>query len=277
MARRYPRAERRSITALGSEDRAEGGARRVALAMRAPGFASLTSFQLHMGNFNLIYSISKRTPASPKVLKQILDAQAAVNAACVWTHERLGLVSPREGRTVFTIPFTRFGLASGPMTLQPDGLVSGQSGASEDVFIQGSTRVRSDAWNAHLVVAFMRHVSRMHPGLLFELRDEGGFVIPGSVLIRGGNVEVNREFLNRERARALEVTGDPQAATPYIFAEVQGLSGNFFLDASLAEYGEVPEIRNLGTRWQELEAMSLSDAAQLVVEHATKAAVPAVA
>ena len=230
-----------------------------------------------MANFNLVYSISKRTPASPKVLRQILDAQAAVNAACVWTHERLGLVSPREGRTVFTLPFTRFGLVSGPMTLHPDGLASGQSGASEDVFIQGSTRVRSDVWNAHLVVAFMKHVSRMHPGLLFELRDEGGFVIPGSVLIRGGNVEVNVEFLNRERARALEVTGDPQAATPYIFAEVQGLAGNFFLDTSLAEYGEVPEIRNLEARWQELEAMSLSDAARLVVENATKAAAPVMA
>ncbi|MDB4954444.1 MAG: hypothetical protein JWO36_2013 [Myxococcales bacterium] len=253
-----------------------GFACRVALAIRAPGFASLTSIH-PMANFNLIYSILKRTPASSKVLKDILDAQAAVNAACVWTHERLALVAPREGRTVFTLPFTRFGFASGPMTLQPDGLVAGQSGSSENYFIQGSSRVRNDAWNAHVVVAFVKYVSRMHPGLHFELRDEGGFVIPGSVLIRGGNVEVNREFLNRERVRALEVTGDPQAATPYVYAEVQGLAGNFFLDTSLAEYGEVPEIRKLGVRWQDVEAMSLSDLALLVVENATKSAVPAMA
>lgn len=231
-----------------------------------------------MSNFNLIYGISKRTPASSKVLKEILDAQTAVNSACAWSHERLALVAPREtGRAVLTLPFTRFGFMSAPMTLHSDGLAAGQPGASENAYVQGSTRVRDSLWNAHLVAAFLRHVSRMHPGLLFELRDEGGFVVPGAVWIRGGNVEANREFLNRERVRALEVTGDPQAAAPYVWAELQGLAGNHFLDASLSEYGAVPELRELGARWQELEAMSLSDAAQLVVEHATKAAVPVAA
>ena len=231
-----------------------------------------------MGNFNLIYGISKRTPPSSKVLKEILNVQDAVNAACTWSHERLSLVAPREsGRTTITLPFTRFGYASGPMTLQPESLAAGPTGSSENAFMQGSTRVRDSVWNAHIVAAFLRHVSRMHPALLFELRDEGGFVVTGSVWIRGGNVEVNRDFLNRERARALEVTGDLQAAVPYVHAELQGLAGNYFLDAMLSEYGEVPELRDLGSRWQELEDMSLSDAARLVVEHATKAAAPVMA
>ncbi len=230
-----------------------------------------------MSNFNLTYGISKRTPASGKVLKEILDVQASVNNACAWTHERLSLVAPREsGRTTITLPFTRFGYASGPMTVHPESLVAGASGSSEN-FIQGSTRVRDSVWNAHIVAAFLKHVSRMHPGLLFELRDEGGFVTTGSVWIRGGNVEANREFLNRERARALEVTGDPQAASAYVWAELQGLAGNYFLDTTLSEHGPVPELRDLGARWQELEAMSLSDAASLVVEHATKAATPVMA
>lgn len=231
-----------------------------------------------MGNFNLIYGISKRTPASGKVLKEILEVQAAVNDACTWSHERLALVAPREpGRATLTLPFTRFGFTSAPMTLQPDSLAAGPSGSSENAFVQGSTRVRDSLWNAHLVAAFLKHVSRMHPGLLFELRDEGGFVVTGSVWIRGGNVETNREFLNRERARALEVTGDLQAAVPYVHAELQGLTGNYFLDAMLSEHGAVPELRDLETRWQELEDMSLSDAAQLVVEHATKANAPVMA
>jgi hypothetical protein len=231
-----------------------------------------------MGNFNLIYGISKRTPASGKVLKEILEVQAAVNDACTWSHERLALVAPREpGRTTLTLPFTRFGFTSAPMTLQPDSLAAGPSGSSENAFVQGSTRVRDSLWNAHLVAAFLKHVSRMHPGLLFELRDEGGFVVTGSVWIRGGNVETNREFLNRERARALEVTGDLQAAVPYVHAELQGLTGNYFLDAMLSEHGGVPELRDLGARWQELEDMSLSDAAQLVVENATKATAPVMA
>ena len=225
-----------------------------------------------MSNFNLIYGISKRTPASAKVLKEILDVQAAVNNACAWLHERLSLAAPREtGRTVLNLPFTRFGFVSAPMTLEPEALVGG-AGASENAFVQGSTRVRDSLWNAHLVVAFLKHVSRMHPGLVLELRDEGGFVVPGAVRMRAGNVEANREFLNRERARALEVTGDPQAAGPYVWAELQGLAGNFFLDTTLSEYGGVPELRELRSRRQELEALSLSDAAQLVVEHVTKAA-----
>jgi len=228
-----------------------------------------------MSNFNLVYGISKRTPASPKVLKEILDAQAAVNAGCAWTHERLSLVAPREtGRTVLNLPFTRFGFASGPITIHPDGLTAGGSESSENAFVQGSTRVRDNLWNAHLVAAFLKRISRMHPGLLLELRDEGGFVIPGSVWIRGGNVEANREFLNRERVRALEVTGDPQAAAPYVWAEMQGLSGNYFLDAAVNEYAEAPEIRDLDARWQQLAAMSLSDVASLVVERATNAADP---
>lgn len=231
-----------------------------------------------MSNFNLSYSISKRTPASPKALKEILDAQAAVNRACTWTHERLSLAAPKEtGRAAFTFPFTRFGLASGPMSVQLDGFGAPSPAPSADAFAQGSTRVRDNLWNAHLVTAFLKLASRMQPALLFELRDEGGYVVPGSVWIRGGNVELNREFLNRERARALELTGDPQAAAPFVWAELQGLSGSFFMDAPVGEYGEVPEIQALDARWDQLDGLSLADVASLVVERAAKEAVPALA
>jgi len=231
-----------------------------------------------MSNYNLSYGISKRTPASPKVLKEILDAQAAVNRTCTWTHERLSLAAPREmGRAAFAFPFTRLGLASGTMAVPLDGFGAPSPVPSADAFAQGSTRGRDNLWNAHLVAAFLRHVSRLHPALLFELRDEGGFVVPGAVWIRGGNVEVNREFLNRERARALELTGDPQAAAPFVWAELQGLGGSFFQDASARDYEEMAEIRELGASWDQLETMGLGDLASLVVERATKAEVPAMA
>lgn len=181
------------------------------------------------------------------------------------------------GRTVI-LPFTRYGFTSGPTTLHPESLAAGVPGSSENAYyMHGSTRVRDNVWNAHLVVAFIKYVSKMHPGLLFELKDEGGFVVPGSVWIRGGNVEANREALNRERVRALEATGDPQSAMGVLWAEVQTLQGNYFLDAPISDYGIVPELRDLEARWQELEAMSLSDAASAVVEHATKSAAPAMA
>jgi len=226
-------------------------------------------------SYSLTYSISRKTPPSAKALKEILSAQGAVNAACSWSHERLSLAAPQEARPVLTFPFTRFGFASGPMTLHADGLVPREPAA--DAFAQGTTRVRNNAWNAHVVAAFWRTVSRLHPQLLIELRDEGGFVIPGSVWIRGGNVEVNRAYLNQERARALELTGDPRAAEPYVLAELHGLAGHFFADGPVVEYAEVPEIQNLDLNWQELEAMSISDVAQRFVEGAIKAPVGAAA
>ena len=108
-------------------------------------------------------------------------------------------------------------------------------------------------------------------------RDDGGFVVPGSVWIRAGAVEVNREFLNAERVRALEVTGDPQAAVPYVWAELQALGGSFFAEASMDDFGNMPEVRELGATWDQLESMSIEDLASLVVDHATSEAVPVAA
>ena len=231
-----------------------------------------------MSNFTLNYCISKRTPASPKALKEILAVQDAVNRACTWTNERLALAAPKEtGRAVFSFPFVRLGLASGPMTMLNDGFGAPSPMSSEGAFAQGSTRVRDNLWNAHLVAAFCRHVSRMHPALLFDLRDEGGFVVPGSVWIKGGVVEANREYLNRERARALELTGDPQAALPFVLAELQALGGTFFQDGPVTDYGEMQEIQELDASWDQLETLSLADVASHVVERAAKTSAPAMA
>ena len=246
---------------------------RVALAARTPDSLYSPEAIPTMSNHNLTYSISKRTPAPPKVLKEILDAQAAVNRACTWTHERLAFAPPRDsGRAAFPLQFARFGLVSGNPPAM-DGLGANLPVPPTDVFMYGSTRVRDNLWNAHLVVAFLRHVSRKHPTLLIELRDDGGFVIPGSVWIRGGAVEVNREFLNAERVRALEVTGDPQAALPYVWAELQALGGSFFAEAPMDDFGNLPEVRELGATWDQLESMSIEDLASLVVDHATTEAV----
>lgn len=261
----------------GSRHGHAGTPARVALAARAPDSRNSTESQTHMSNFNLIYSISKRTPASPRILKEILEAQSAVNRACTWSHEQLSFSAPRGmGRPAFAFPFVKLGLASGTMNLLNDEFAA-PAPAFPDAFAQGSTKVRDNLWNAHLVAAFLKHVSRMFPQLVFELRDEGGFVIPGSVWIRGGNVEANREFLNRERTRVLEMTGDPQHGAQFILAELQALAGNFFYDVPASEYMEMPEIQQLGVRWEQLEVASLGDVASHVVERATKAGAPVAA
>ena len=81
-----------------------------------------SSNQNPMANFTLTYSISKRTPASPKALKEILDVHTAVNRACTWTHERLSLAAPKEmGRAAFAFSLARYGLGS------PRGRCDGRS------------------------------------------------------------------------------------------------------------------------------------------------------
>jgi len=225
-----------------------------------------------MSNYNLNYCISKRTPASPKVLQEILDVQAILNRVCSWSHERLSLSCPKQaGRPGLGFHFVRFAHLSAAAP-QPNRFGNGAEHESDDAFASGSTRVRDNLWNAHLVAAFLKYVSQMHPALLFELRDESGFVVPGSVWIQGGKVEPNREYLNKERARVLELTGDPQAAAPFVWAELQGLGGTFFQDAAAREYAHVAEIKALDANQEQLEAVGLEDVAKHVVDVAAKKA-----
>jgi hypothetical protein len=104
--------------------------------------------------------------------------------------------------------------------------------------------------------------------LLFELRDDGGFVLPGAVWIQGGKVELNRDWLNRERERALEATGSPEAASFYVWAESQALGGRFFEEGNVFDHAEVPEIRQLNASWDQLESSSLEEVADIVVKRA---------
>jgi len=244
-------------------------------ADRAPTTHSLNATHM-MSNYFLSYGISKSTPASPKMMKEILDIQTNVNRLCTWTHEPLALAAPTQApRSAFVLPLVRFGHVPSH-TPHSDAGREPASRALVDGFATGATRVRDNLWNAHLVAAFLKYVSGLHPTLLFELRDEGGFVVPGSVWIRGGKVEPNREFLNRERTRALELTGDAQAAGPYVWAELQGLTGSFFQDAPASDYAGVSEIEEHSS-WDEIQNMSLEDIATRVVERATAPAVPALA
>src|SRR4051812_17706030 len=90
------RAEGGSITEHGPGSRGVWDRRSSRVRGSRTGLSYSPRSHTRMSNYNLSYGISKRTPASPKVLKEILDAQAAVNRTCTWTHERLSLAAPRE-------------------------------------------------------------------------------------------------------------------------------------------------------------------------------------
>jgi hypothetical protein len=233
----------------------------------------------HMSNYHLHYSISERTPPSPKVLRSILDTQTELNARLTWTNERLALVARRDlPRPTFAFPYVRF---ASVRTVPMHGLETQQGCIAtlipSGAYAAGSTKVRDSLWNAHLVAAFLRNVSARHPELLFELRDDGGFVLPGAVWIQGGKVELNRDWLNHERERALEATGSPEAAEFYVWAETQALGGRFFEEGNVFDHAEVEEIRELGASWNQLESSSLEDIADIVVKRATSPSVPQVA
>ncbi|MDQ7814213.1 MAG: hypothetical protein RDU25_00180 [Patescibacteria group bacterium] len=221
-----------------------------------------------MPNYHLHYAISKRTPPSPKAWKAIADVQTEMNRRFTWSHERLALALERQpARPGLAFPFVQ--LTPQKPELPSDIFMRIDGGPAmrfTDSAASGSTRVRDSLWNAHLATAFLRRVSAAHPELLFELRDEGGFVLPGSVWIRDGKVGTNREWLNRERERALELSGDPQAAAPFVWAECEALRGRFFQDTVASDYAEVPEMQDLGLDYDELGGMSLEEAALRAVE-----------
>jgi hypothetical protein len=232
-----------------------------------------------MSNYHLFYAISKRTPPSPKVLKAITDVQAELNRRLTWTHERLSLAPVARQPSVLPLcfPFVAFSPSRPAPAYRGREAEAPGAPRIEDAFAFGSTKVGANLWNAHLVVAFLRRVSAAHPELELELRDDGGFVLPGAVVIRNGKVELQRDWLNRERVRALEISGDPNAAAPFVWAEAEALQGRFFLEADASDYAEVREIQEMDLGWEQLQSVNLGDLAEIVVERATTSKAPAAA
>lgn len=197
---------------------------------------------------HLLYAISRRTPPSEKTWKEIDEVQKALNHRLTWTNERLSLTREQAGtRPGYAFPFVQI--------MNPLRAPSPSVGRERpddapriaDAFATGSTRVRDNLWNAHLVAAFLRFVSARYPELTLQLRDDGGFVLPGAVWIKGGQVSLDTDWLNRARARALETTGDVESAMPFLWAEHEALEGRFFAAGSVFDYSEVPEVREFSS------------------------------
>jgi hypothetical protein len=228
--------------------------------------------------FHLNYSIARRTPPSQKILREISEAQSRVNERCSWTYERLALMpcERRNERPQFVFPVVRFT----PKPALPEHLMNrvdaGPVTRYDDAAAVGSTKVRS-LWDAHKCASFLKHISASYPELVVTLRDDTGFVQAGAVTFRAGKIELDRAWLNNERQRALEITGDPNAAAPYVWAENEALQGRFFLEAPAADFADVPEMRQIGATWDELQEMSLEDLADNVVNRAVTETSPAVA
>jgi len=237
-------------------------------------YSLVISHQFMTKASHLHYAITKRTPPSPKAWRTIADVQKELNRRLTWSYDRLSL-ERRANRNISGLGFPFVSMwrpsgASAPSAVRErreEGYVP-----FTDALAAGSTRIRDNLWNGHLVVAFLKFVSSRHPELEFELKDDGGFVLPGAVRIRNGDVEPNHEWLNRGRARALETTGDLESALPFLWAEAEALDGRYFAESTSADYAEVPEVKELDMDWEQLTSVPLSDLATHVVERVAREA-----
>jgi hypothetical protein len=192
---------------------------------------------------NLVYAITRRTPVSQKTLKWAMRAQSLLNERSAFPQDHLNLV-PLGGATerpALNFPFLRIApMKIGPYSA-PEPFNDTSAGSNPNAVAAGTTKCR-DLWSAHVVVAFLRVLSEQNPEIVIELTDETGqFVIPMSVFIRAGRFEINRTFLNAQRERALETSGDPQTGTGFLWAESRALNGEYLTDVAVADYMEVPE------------------------------------
>lgn len=222
----------------------------------------LTMTPTHMASYTLHYVISRRTPPSERVLKSILHMQEEANRRLSWQHERLSLAPERRVmRSPLAFSFPRFA----PATPLPTFDLRDGTPRIADGCVAGSTNVRQSLWNAHLVASFLKLASARHPELLFELRDDGGFVLPGAVWIKAGKPEVNRLWLDEQRGRALATTGEIEAAVPFLWAEHQALEGNFFQDGDATDLVDVAEIEGLDVPWERLRSSSIGELADAAI------------
>jgi hypothetical protein len=211
---------------------------------------------------NLFYAITRRTPVSQKVLKWALRAQSLLNEKLVSCQDHLNLapIGGAMDRPPVSFPFVRVApMRIGPYSV-PESLGDSQAVPTPNAVAAGTTKCR-DPWACHIVAAYLRVLSETHPEVTVELRDETGqFVIPMSVFLKAGRFELNREFLNAQRERALETSGDPQAGAAFLWAETRALNGEYLTDMPFAEYMEVPEVV-LDMDMQDMKGAMLSELA----------------
>lgn len=111
----------------------------------------------------------------------------------------------------------------------------------EDGHPWGFTKVGENEWNAKLVADFCAEASRMLPGVAVRLRDEGEYVVPGSVVFRDGVAEVDYKDLVGSLVWAY-YTNDRYGSflSWYTRAVASVEGGKLFLDVREEDYADHP-------------------------------------
>ncbi len=130
----------------------------------------------------------------------------------------------------------------------------------------GFTKVYEDEWNVVLVVRFLQWVSEQLPKTCFIcLTDEGDYIIPGSLLIRGGKLSLDETAIDEGQQRLI-ATGDERLAE--FEKQVAALRrGPWFKHVLALDYQEYPEISKLQQemKTEQFDGLTLEDAADRIV------------
>lgn len=123
------------------------------------------------------------------------------------------------------------------LKLEEEGLlIVKRGGYFENCLASGFTRVASNEWNAFLVCDFLLKASRIIPGSVIRVEDEGEFIKPKLVHMRDGTVSLPLE---------------PREKLPYYRAMVSNRHVFSIVDA--AKYDHHPDYQSTVSNFNELD------------------------
>jgi hypothetical protein len=187
-----------------------------------------------------IYSDLERDQIPVPARRRILRTQNQMNHRFSWRAERIWLEFLEHPNSATTSARPRLG--------------------------GGFTKVYEDEWNVVLVVRFLQWVSEQLPKTCFIcLSDEGDYIIPGSLLIRGGKHSLDQTAIDEARQRLI-ATGDERLAEfdKEVAALRQGSLFKHVLALDYQEYSEISKLRQ-EMKTEQFDGLTLEDAADRIV------------
>jgi hypothetical protein len=235
------------------------------------------------------YFVPKTTPVSSQDFEEINRVQQEYNQRFTWECERLSLEqvswwplwanrNPNSALPlhlaageVYTLIQKKLDLGESLHTLAKKKYVKLQSGGylGGKFSASGFTKIGDNEWEAYLVLRFLTWVSQRYPHLLLHVRDEGDFILAGSIILVGGQPKLDRRaiyeqrlLLNQKSAldelRWFDFTSALKRLDQAMVAAAKGV---FFAEVKASDYSDNPDLRRLSLPQEQMLRMSLDELA----------------
>lgn len=192
----------------------------------------------------LHYKILSSRAIEWRLQREILLAQDMLNHRYTWTCEQISLQFHRE-----------------PVWPHADSVLVAKRRSGEPYVADGFTKVAEDEWNACLVVAFARWLSRRLPDASISLHDEGDYVLAGYLRFRKGAASADHVRIAEWKAYLAE-RGLGRYLPRLERMERLAVRGVLFAPLPAKLYANRPEIRTLGLTEAELAKATIADVAE---------------